>query len=94
MSFASISNPYASIFFEASNLVFYLAGAAGLGHYLSRLLFCRGIVCTVAKADVGITTVSFFLWLITLIILVADVFKVGFRKTQSVQARNPNMSAV
>ncbi|KAJ2904961.1 hypothetical protein MKZ38_006826 [Zalerion maritima] len=89
-----IANPYASIFFEATNFLFYVAGAGALGHFLARLLFCRGMVCTVAHADAGIAGALAVMWFYTMGTLIMDVFKIGFRKNAATMTRpKPEMSA-
>ncbi|KAF2969915.1 hypothetical protein GQX73_g3706 [Xylaria multiplex] len=48
-------HPYAALSLEFGNALFYFAGFIALSTFMGRLLFCRGSVCSAARADVART---------------------------------------
>ncbi|KAI3552106.1 uncharacterized protein CLUP02_00691 [Colletotrichum lupini] len=74
------SHPWGAVAFELLNVLFYFAGFIALAVFLSKLLFCRGTVCAVARADTVLAAFEFALWSGTSLLMVKDVFKTGFRK--------------
>lgn len=62
------------------NTLFYFAGFVALSVFLSRLLFCRGVVCLSARADAAFAAFSWVTWTATTVILGFEVFarKDGF----------------
>jgi len=61
--------------------MFYFAGFVALAVFLSRLLFCRGMVCSAARADTAFASFSFALWAVTAGLKFRDLIKGGgFRK--------------
>ncbi|WYZ37580.1 hypothetical protein EsH8_II_001086 [Colletotrichum jinshuiense] len=84
------SHPWAAVGFELLNVLFYFAGFIALAVFLSKLLFCRGAVCSAARADTVFAAFQFCLWTGTSLLMVKDVFKTGFRKP-SVSGPPPQM---
>lgn len=74
------SHPWGAVAFELLNVLFYFAGFIALAVFLSKLLFCRGTVCAVARTDTVLAAFEFALWSATSLLMVKDVFKTGFRK--------------
>ncbi|KAG9241102.1 membrane-associating domain-containing protein [Calycina marina] len=56
------AHPYAVLAMELTNMVFYFAGFVAISTFLSHLLFCRGNICMAARADAGVSAVSWVLW--------------------------------
>ncbi|KAI1156489.1 membrane-associating domain-containing protein [Nemania diffusa] len=79
-------HPYAALSLEFGNALFYLAGFLALSTFMSRLLFCRGSVCSAARADVAFGIFEFLLWAATTYFAGKDVFKKGFRRSKNTQA--------
>jgi hypothetical protein len=71
------SHPYAHLGFEVLNLLFYFAGFIALAAFLGKLVFCRGTVCAVARADAVFAAFSWMLWTGTTTILALEIFKGG-----------------
>ncbi|KAK0706861.1 membrane-associating domain-containing protein [Lasiosphaeria miniovina] len=86
-----LSNPYAALGLEATNVLFWFAGSVGLGVFMNGLLFCRGAVCSAAQADVAFSAFLIFQWAATAIILALDVLKMGFRKPRAAASAGPMM---
>ncbi|KAJ9141894.1 hypothetical protein NKR23_g7543 [Pleurostoma richardsiae] len=75
------THPWATIALETTNVMFYFAGFVALAVFLSRLLFCRGMVCSAARADTAFASFSFALWAVTAGLKFRDLIKGGgFRK--------------
>jgi hypothetical protein len=72
------SHPYVSISLEFTNLIFYFVGFIALAVFMSTLVFCRGMVCAVARADIAFAATEFVLWVVTAVLMGKDVFKAGF----------------
>ncbi|KAI0112119.1 membrane-associating domain-containing protein [Nemania sp. FL0031] len=81
-------HPYAALSLDFGNALFYLAGFLALSTFMSRLLFCRGSVCSAARADVAFSIFEFLLWAATTFFTAKDVFKkgLGFRRSKNTQA--------
>lgn len=60
--------------FEITNMLFWLSGFAALAVFLSRLLFCRGAVCSAAQADAVFAALSFAVWTASSVITAREVF--------------------
>ncbi|AEO71710.1 uncharacterized protein THITE_2027507, partial [Thermothielavioides terrestris NRRL 8126] len=75
--FSSICLPrhYISAAFDATNVLFWFAGAIALGVFLERLFFCRGDVCRAAQADVAFAVFSFVLWSASALLTGWDVLR-------------------
>ncbi|KFH44676.1 hypothetical protein ACRE_045260 [Hapsidospora chrysogenum ATCC 11550] len=73
------SRPSASLALEATNTVFYFAGFIALAVYISRLRFCEGTVCAVARATSVVAAFEFSSWIASTILLAKDIFKGGLR---------------
>lgn len=74
------SHPYAAFAFESLTTLFHFSGFIALSVFLSKLLFCRGTVCTAARIDVGAATAGFVLWLASTVVVAVEIFKGGFRR--------------
>lgn len=61
--------------------MFYFAGFIALAAFMSRLLYCRGSVCSAARADVAFGVLEFLLWIVSSILMGKEVFKKGFRRS-------------
>ncbi|SPQ27305.1 ad09652d-4cbd-459c-aa10-f0f23cd27e33 [Thermothielavioides terrestris] len=66
---------YISAAFDATNVLFWFAGAIALGVFLERLFFCRGDVCRAAQADVAFAVFSFVLWSASALLTGWDVLR-------------------
>ncbi|KFZ08254.1 hypothetical protein V502_09462 [Pseudogymnoascus sp. VKM F-4520 (FW-2644)] len=73
------SHPYAAFALESLTTLFHFSGFIALSVFLSKLLFCRGTVCTAARIDVGVATFGFVLWLASTVVVAVEIFKGGFR---------------
>jgi hypothetical protein len=80
MTYVTVSNPYAAIGIEFSNVLFWFSGFVALGVFLSKLLFCRGTVCGAAQADTAFSAFLFISWGATVGLMAKDLFKSGFRR--------------
>ncbi|KAI8630908.1 membrane-associating domain-containing protein [Xylariaceae sp. FL1651] len=76
-------HPYAAIALEIGNAIFYLAGFIALSTFMGKLLFCRGSVCGAARADVAFGAIEFLLWGATATLAGKEVFKRGFRRSNT-----------
>lgn len=85
--------PYLAFGLELLNVLFYFAGFVALAVFLSRLLFCRGMVCASARADAVISSFEFALWGVTTFLMVKDIMRGGMRKpgVGGAAFRGPNM---
>ncbi|KAI0449813.1 membrane-associating domain-containing protein [Xylaria acuta] len=79
-------HPYAALSLEFGNALFYFAGFIALSTFMGRLLFCRGSVCSAARADVAFGIFQFLLWVASTSLAGKDVFKKGFRRSNNTQA--------
>ncbi|KAI0422400.1 membrane-associating domain-containing protein [Xylaria grammica] len=79
-------HPYAALSLEFSNALFYFAGFIALSTFMGNLLYCRGSVCSAARADVAFGIFEFLLWVASTIITSRDIFKKGFRRSNNTQA--------
>ncbi|KAI6249495.1 hypothetical protein HI914_02400 [Erysiphe necator] len=71
------SHPFGHLAFEAMNVLFYFAGFIALSTFISKLLFCRGSVCSAARADAVFAAFSWALWTGSTALLALEIFKVG-----------------
>jgi hypothetical protein len=62
--------------------IFYFAGFIALSVFLSKLRFCRGSVCSAARADAVFAALSFVVWNLTAMLFGMALFKGGFRAAQ------------
>jgi hypothetical protein len=60
-------------------MLFYFAGFIALATFLGKLLFCRGSVCSAARADAVFASLSWVLWTGSSVLLALDVFKGGLK---------------
>jgi len=81
------SHPYAHFALEIITTIFYFAGFIALAVFLSKLLYCRGSVCASARAAAVFASISCATWILTTILLGAEIFKGGFRAAQANNAR-------
>jgi len=70
-----ISHPYAHLFFEVVNMLFYFAGFVALTTFLSQLLFCRGSVCAAARADAVFAALTWVTWTVSATICFRTIYK-------------------
>ena len=76
----AVSNPFVFIGIEFTNVVLWFSSGVSLAVFLSRLLFCRGSVCTAAQTDAVLAYVLLCVWCGTFVPLAMDFFKSGFRR--------------
>lgn len=50
-------------------MLFYFAGFIALATFLSKLLFCRGSVCSAARADAVFAAFSWVLWTASAVVM-------------------------
>jgi len=62
---------------ELLNLLFYFAGFIALAVFLGKLLFCRGSVCSAARADAVFAAFNWLLWTGSSALLALEMFKGG-----------------
>jgi hypothetical protein len=62
---------------ELLNTLFYFAGFIALSVFLAKLLFCRGTVCSAARADAAFAAFGWLLWMGSTVILGLEVFRGG-----------------
>ncbi|KFX96991.1 hypothetical protein V490_03042, partial [Pseudogymnoascus sp. VKM F-3557] len=74
------SHPYTSFALESLTTIFHLSGFIALAVFLSKLLFCRGSVCTAARIDVAAASFGFVLWVVSTVMVAIEIFKGGFRR--------------
>ncbi|KAI0194663.1 hypothetical protein EV127DRAFT_477951 [Xylaria flabelliformis] len=80
-------HPYAALSLEFGNALFYFAGFIALSTFMGRLLFCRGSVCSAARADVAFGIFQFLLWAASTSLAARELFKKGgFRRSNNTQA--------
>lgn len=75
------SHPYLSLAVEATNTVFYFGGFIAVAILLSRLVFCEGTVCAVARATSVLAAAEFVAWIATTMMQAKDIFKNGITAT-------------
>jgi hypothetical protein len=73
----TVSNTWAALSLELSNVLFYFAGFIALAVFISKLLFCRGTVCGAARADVAFGAFEFLLWAASCAFTVMETSKKG-----------------
>ncbi|PSR79273.1 membrane-associating domain-domain-containing protein [Coniella lustricola] len=71
-------HPWAVIALELTNVLFYFAGFIALAVFLSKLLFCRGTVCSSARAATAFGSFEWALWAVTAGLTLKDALKGGF----------------
>ncbi|TRX97339.1 hypothetical protein FHL15_001617 [Xylaria flabelliformis] len=81
-----VFHPYAALSLEFGNALFYFAGFIALSTFMGRLLFCRGSVCSAARADVAFGIFQFLLWAASASLAARELFKKGFRRSNNTQA--------
>ncbi|KAL1883067.1 hypothetical protein VTK73DRAFT_9993 [Phialemonium thermophilum] len=74
-------HPIAALVIECLNVVFWFSGFVSLAAFLSKLLFCRGMVCSEAQAGAVFSALQFITWSSTLFFTAKEVFKGRFHKT-------------
>ncbi|CZS89345.1 uncharacterized protein RAG0_00749 [Rhynchosporium agropyri] len=72
------SHPILVLGFNVLNMLFYFAGFIALAVFLGRLLFCRGSVCSAARADASFAAFSWVLWSASSALVVMQMMKGGF----------------
>ncbi|EOO00096.1 hypothetical protein UCRPA7_4443 [Phaeoacremonium minimum UCRPA7] len=75
--------PIAAVVLEVSNIMFYFGGFVALAVFLSRLLFCRGMVCAAARADTAFASFGFVMWAATAAFTIRDFAKTGLVRRRS-----------
>lgn len=73
------THPFLSLAVEATNTVFYFGGFIAVAILLSRLVFCEGTVCAVARATSVLAAAEFGAWIVTTMMQAKDIFKNGVR---------------
>ncbi|KAI5863409.1 membrane-associating domain-containing protein [Durotheca rogersii] len=71
------TQPLASFGLEAVNALFHFSAFVALAVFMSRLLFCRGSVCSSAQASVAFGAVEFLLWTASAAIAAREAFRGG-----------------
>ncbi|KAI0402404.1 membrane-associating domain-containing protein [Xylaria palmicola] len=82
-------HPYAALSLEFGNALFYFAGFIALSTFMSRLLYCRGSVCSAARADVAFGVFEFLLWTASTSLAAKDLVRKGFRRSNNTQVQAP-----
>ncbi|TVY21079.1 hypothetical protein LARI1_G001091 [Lachnellula arida] len=77
------SHPYAHFAVEVLNTLFYFSGFIALAVFVGRLLFCRGSVCSAARADVVFAAFSWVLWAASSVIAALNIFRGGFQNMKT-----------
>ncbi|PKS12161.1 hypothetical protein jhhlp_001459 [Lomentospora prolificans] len=85
----SASHPIPSLFFEASTVIFFLAGCGASAHFVARLEMCVGLICGAAKAAPVFAGLAVPCWIGTTVLLASQIFTHGFRRPS---ASRPAMS--
>lgn len=70
----------AALSLEFGNALFYLAGFLAPSTFIGRLLYCRGSVGSVVRADVAFGTFEFLLWATSRFLAGKDFSRRGFRR--------------
>lgn len=73
-----VHHPWAVLALETMNVLFYFAGFVALAVFLNKLLFCRGAVCSSARAATVFSSFEFALWAATSFFTIKDAMKGGF----------------
>lgn len=73
-----VHHPWAVLALETSNVLFYFSGFVALAVFLNKLLFCRGAVCSSARAATVFSSFEFALWAATSFFTIKDAMKGGF----------------
>ncbi|TVY49388.1 hypothetical protein LOCC1_G000828 [Lachnellula occidentalis] len=68
---------------EVLNTLFYFAGFIALAVFIGKLLFCRGSVCSAARADAVFAAFSWILWAASSVVGALKIFKGGFQKMKA-----------
>lgn len=71
------THPFLSLAVEATNTIFYFGGFIAVAILLSRLVFCEGTVCAVARATSILAAAEFVSWIVTTMMQAKDIFKNG-----------------
>ncbi|KAG0647871.1 hypothetical protein D0Z07_5939 [Hyphodiscus hymeniophilus] len=74
-----VSHPYAHLTLSILNSLFYFAGFVALSTFLGKLLFCRGSVCSAARADTAFAALSWAIWTGSSAMLGLELFKGGLK---------------
>lgn len=77
------SSPYIHFGVELVNMLFYFAGFIALATFLGKLLFCRGSVCSAARADAAFAAFGWLLWTATSGLLAMEMFKGGLGRNKT-----------
>ncbi|KAF4123729.1 Membrane-associating domain [Geosmithia morbida] len=83
------SSPAASMAVEVTNTVFYFGGFIALAIFLSRLRFCTGALCAVARATSVVAAAEFASWIATAILLAKLLFRGGPEHGNGVHSVQP-----
>lgn len=75
-----VSHPYIHFGVELLNMLFYFAGFVALSVFLGKLLFCRGSVCSAARADAVFAAFLWLSWSASTALLALEMFKGGLSK--------------
>jgi len=76
---SKVSHPIGHLAFSVLNSLFYFGGFIALAVFLGKLLFCRGSVCSAARADAVFAAFSWALWTFTAGMTAMETFKGGFK---------------
>ncbi|TVY24578.1 hypothetical protein LHYA1_G006303 [Lachnellula hyalina] len=77
------SHPYALFVVEILNTLFYFSGFIALAVFIGRLLFCRGSVCSAARADAVFAAFSWILWAASSVVGALKIFRGGFQNMKT-----------
>jgi hypothetical protein len=73
------THPWATLAVEAVTTLFFFAGFIAMSVFLSKLLFCRGSVCSAARADAVFAAFAWLSWSATTVLVALETFRGGFR---------------
>ncbi|TVY37139.1 hypothetical protein LCER1_G009228 [Lachnellula cervina] len=85
------SHPYALFVVEVLNTLFYFSGFIALAVFIGKLLFCRGSVCSAARADAVFAAFSWILWAASSVNSALKMFRGGFKSMKTDQQTSSAM---
>lgn len=72
--------PYVAVGVDAVNAMLYFGGFIALAVFLNGLLFCRGSVCSAARAATAFAALSFGAWTTSAVLVALGVLRASARK--------------
>jgi hypothetical protein len=81
-------SPYIAIGVAFLNVILWGAGFIALAVFLTRINFCRGMICNAARADNVFAAIIFLLWTVTEGALVMDILRKPQPSGQQIAMKN------